>query len=103
MMEERGSRWWKRLLVGAAVPVTAGALVVAGVVLAVTAPRPDSFGWFAYSPLQDGSQGPGNPMLVTGTMRLGYLLAVLGLVVAAFWAGLRIGRRPVRTAEQTGS
>ncbi|MCQ2001852.1 hypothetical protein [Arthrobacter zhaoxinii] len=92
MSEERGSSRRVRLLAAVAVPVIAAALIVTGIVLAVATPGPKSFGWFAYGPLPEGTGGLGSPILVTGTMQLGFLLAVLGLLTAAFWAGLRIGR-----------
>ena len=67
------------------------ALLVSGAVLAA-AGQAESFGWFAYAPLEE-STGPGSLMMLTGKMQLGYLLVALGLVAAAFWGGFRLGRR----------
>ncbi|MCC3280660.1 hypothetical protein LJ754_16045 [Arthrobacter sp. zg-Y40] len=80
-----------RILKASMVPLAAAALVVAGVVLAATAPV-ESFGWFAYGPLEE-STGPGKLLMLTGRMQLGYLLVAAGLLAAAFWGGFRLGRR----------
>lgn len=52
-----------------------------------------SIGWFAYAPLSNQTfSGSGMVFLSQGT-QIGLVVAVTGLLVLAFWAGLRIGRR----------
>ena len=91
-----------RLLAAAAIPLVALALLVSGAVLAATG-QAESFGWFAYAPLEE-STGPGSLMMLTGKMQLGYLLVALGLVAAAFWGGFRLGRRaaPASSSQAAG-
>ena len=75
------------------------ALVVGGLVLVLTAsPQPADMGWFAYTPLNDGSDwemqwGEGSAVFVTRTELLGWTGTASGLVVLASWAGYRLGRR----------
>lgn len=68
------------LVVGAVV------LFVAGLVLVMTTPL--SFGWSAYAPLSDVTFSPFSPGLIVG-----WVLVVIGLVLAAGWVGFRLGRR----------
>lgn len=86
-----------RILRASALPLVAGVLVLTGAVLAATGTT-ESFGWFSYAPLQEGTRatgmGPGSLLVLTGRMQLGYLLIGTGLVAAAFWGGFRLGRRP---------
>lgn len=52
-----------------------------------------SVGWFAYAPLSNQVfLGSGVAFVSQGT-QIGLAVAVTGLLVLAFWAGLRIGRR----------
>jgi heme/copper-type cytochrome/quinol oxidase subunit 1 len=52
-----------------------------------------SFGWFAYAPLSNQLfTGSGVSVVSQGT-QIGLAVAVTGLLVLAFWAGYRIGRR----------
>ncbi|WP_104174467.1 hypothetical protein [Arthrobacter sp. Y81] len=52
-----------------------------------------SIGWFAYAPLSNQLfSGSGMAFVSQGT-QIGLAIAVTGLLVLAFWAGLRIGRR----------
>lgn len=92
----RGPSRAVRILRALVVPLAAGVLVVAGAVLAATGTT-ESFGWFSYAPLQEGTlepgPGPGSLLMLTGKMQLGYLLVIAGLLAAAFWGGFRLGRR----------
>ena len=55
-----------------------------------------SFGWFAYAPLSnDTFNGSGITFVTQGT-QIGLGIAVLGLLVLAFWAGFRSGRATSR-------
>ena len=52
-----------------------------------------SFGWFAYAPLSNQIfTGSGMAFVSQGT-QIGLAVAVAGLLVRAFWAGYRTGRR----------
>jgi len=52
-----------------------------------------SFGWFAYAPLSNQIfTGSGMAFVSQGT-QIGLAVAVAGLLVLAFWAGYRTGRR----------
>jgi heme/copper-type cytochrome/quinol oxidase subunit 1 len=52
-----------------------------------------SIGWFAYAPLSNQLfSGSGMAFVSQGT-QIGLAVAVTGLLVLAFWAGLRIGGR----------
>lgn len=80
------------------VPLTAVAAVVVGLVVVLqSAARPATFGWFAYAPLSDET-GTLEGMHVLSTAGVvGAIVLVLGLVVLAFWAGLRWGGRRSRS------
>ena len=59
-----------------------------------------SFGWFAYAPLSnDTFSGSGLTFVTQGT-QIGLGIAVLGLLILAFWAGYRSGRRTGRTTNR---
>lgn len=74
------------------VPLLGLIAVIVGVVVAWNNQSTD-FGWFAYAPLSETVFiGNGAAMVSQGT-QLGLAVTVLGLLVLAFWAGLRIGRR----------
>ena len=88
--------------------VAALALVVAGVVMAVTAPsRPADFGWFAYTPLEgnadwamewDDGDGATSAVVLTQQVLVGYGVITLGLLVLVAGLAYRLGRRGVRDA-----
>ncbi|MDN4641357.1 hypothetical protein QCD70_13955 [Agreia sp. PsM10] len=79
----------KRLLLAIAVVA-----VVAGSVIAViSASQPLSFGWVAYAPLSGDMFRPGAVQVVAPMTALGLVIAVLGLLAGAFWAGLAVGAR----------
>jgi heme/copper-type cytochrome/quinol oxidase subunit 1 len=50
-------------------------------------------GWFAYAPLSNTTFMANGAALITQGMQLGLAIAVVGLLLLAFWAGHRIGSR----------
>lgn len=52
-----------------------------------------SFGWFAYAPLSNQLFAGSGMAFVSQGMQVGLAVAVAGLLVLAFWAGYRIGRK----------
>ena len=52
-----------------------------------------TFGWFAYAPLSNEPFTGNGLTFVTQGTQIGLAVAVIGLLVLAFWAGFRIGRR----------
>ncbi|SMG16205.1 hypothetical protein [Agreia pratensis] len=79
------------LLVAAIVAVVAGA---AGAVY--FAAQPMSFAWVAYAPLSGEVFNPNSTHLVSAPTMYALAVVALGLVVAAFWAGLTVGERRSR-------
>ncbi|MDT0194273.1 hypothetical protein Q9R30_02775 [Arthrobacter sp. AB6] len=82
-------------VLAAVVPIAGLAAVMAGGLVAWSNANA-SFGWFAYAPL--GNQlftGSGIAFVTQGT-QLGLAMAVVGLLVLAFWAGYRIGKKAAR-------
>jgi heme/copper-type cytochrome/quinol oxidase subunit 1 len=82
-------------------------LVAAGVVVALSAPDgPADFGWFAYTPLEEGSDwymewdsgdGPATAAVVlTRQHVVGYAVLGLGVLVVATGAAYRLGSRRAR-------
>ncbi|TLM82682.1 hypothetical protein FDW83_12065 [Pseudarthrobacter sp. NamE2] len=77
----------------AVVPLLGIVAVLVGGLIAWTKSHEISFGWFAYAPLSNQPfSGTGLVFLSPGT-QTGLAIAVAGLLVLAFWAGLSIGRR----------
>ncbi|PRB41690.1 hypothetical protein CQ020_10675 [Arthrobacter sp. MYb23] len=74
------------------VPLLGLIAVIVGVIVAWTNQSTD-FGWFAYAPLSNTMFIGDNGSFVSKETQLGLAVTVLGLLVLAFWAGLRIGRR----------
>ncbi|VXC57702.1 conserved hypothetical protein [Arthrobacter sp. 9V] len=74
------------------VPLLGLIAVLVGVIVAWTNLQ-TNVGWFAYAPLSDTMFMGDNGSFVSKETQLGVGLAVLGLLVLAFWAGLRIGQR----------
>jgi len=73
-------------------------VVVVGVVWALLAPPAGPYGWFAYTPLDpelSASGGDESVVLSTGQV-VGIVIAAVGVVVLAAWAGFRLGRRRAR-------
>lgn len=74
-------------------PLAAVAAMVSGIVVVLKATsQPATFGWFAYAPLSEANAGPGLHIVSTGGI-VGFTLLAAGLIVLAFWGGLRIGCR----------
>ncbi|VXC11734.1 conserved exported hypothetical protein [Arthrobacter sp. 9AX] len=89
--DERQPR--KRATVRAAVvPLLGLAVVLVGCIVAWNSNATESFGWFAYAPLSNQVfSGTGTAFVSQGT-RIGLAIAVVGLLLLAFWAGYRTGR-----------
>ena len=85
----------KRVKVRAAVVPLAGfAAMLAGGLIAFL--NRDYVGWFAYAPLSNTPfSGNGIAFITQGT-QVGLVIAVVGLLLLAFWAGYRTGRRSPR-------
>jgi heme/copper-type cytochrome/quinol oxidase subunit 1 len=78
----------------AVVPLAGFAAVLVGGLIAYF--NRDFVGWFAYAPLSNTSfSGNGIAFITQGT-QIGLAIAVVGLLLLAFWAGYRIGRRSAR-------
>ncbi|OOB92128.1 hypothetical protein [Rathayibacter sp. VKM Ac-2630] len=77
-------------------PALGALLLVAGVVVALIAPRETSFGWFAYAPLSTEVFTPDGTLLLRREWLVSAALFALGLVVLAFWTGIRTGSRQAR-------
>jgi heme/copper-type cytochrome/quinol oxidase subunit 1 len=79
-------------LSSAVVPLAGFVAVVVGIFVAWSNRNP-GIGWFAYAPLSNQEfTGNGTAFVSQGT-QIGLAVAVIGLLVLAFWAGLRVGRR----------
>ena len=78
--------------------VTAGVLLLAGVVaivIGMTSQPFGSFGWFAYQPLANVAFAPGGDVVfVSRTTLIGFAALSLGLITLAFVAGWRLAQRP---------
>jgi heme/copper-type cytochrome/quinol oxidase subunit 1 len=78
--------------------------VVAGLVIAaISASQPFSYGWVAQAPLSGDVFDPDRARIVAPTTVLGLVIAVLGLLAGAFWAGLVVGARTHVKADGTSS
>lgn len=87
-----GERKTKSARVSAAILPVAGLVAVLVGCLVAWSNAGASFGWFAYAPLNDQLfLGNGMAFVTQGT-QIGLAVAVIGLLVLAFWAGYRIGR-----------
>lgn len=82
-------------VLAAAVPIVGLATVVVGCLVAWSNANA-SFGWFAYAPLSNELFTGNGIALVTQGTQIGLAVAVVGLLVLAFWAGYRIGKRAGR-------
>ncbi|MBD1539143.1 hypothetical protein HC749_13310 [Arthrobacter sp. S13_S34] len=77
---------------GVVLPI-AGLLVLLVGCLVAWLNRNTYIGWFAYAPLSNQPfSGAGMAFLSPGT-QAGLAIAVVGLLLLAFWAGYRLGRR----------
>ena len=52
-----------------------------------------SIGWFAYAPLSNQLFSGNGVAFVSQGTQIGLAVTVTGLLILAFWAGYRIGRR----------
>lgn len=79
-------------LLAASVPIAGLAAVVVGCLVAWSNANA-SFGWFAYAPLSNQLFSGNGIAFVTQGTQIGLAVAGVGLLVLAFWAGYRIGKR----------
>lgn len=75
----------------AVVPILGLAAVLAGCLVAYL--NRDFTGWFAYGALSNQPFTANGAAFITQGTQAGLALAVVGLLVLAFWAGLLAGRR----------
>ncbi|MDR7082540.1 heme/copper-type cytochrome/quinol oxidase subunit 1 [Arthrobacter ginsengisoli] len=85
-----------------AVPLLAGALLAAGMVLLSLPVRQESFGWFAYAPLSQSFAAPGL-LIMDAEKWAGVVLLAVGLLTFAFWSGYHTGRRSSRGSRRSGT
>jgi heme/copper-type cytochrome/quinol oxidase subunit 1 len=83
-------------LPAAVVPVLGAAAVLLGCLIAYL--NRNFTGWFAYAPLSKTPFSANGAAFVTQGTQIGLAIMAAGLLVLAFWAGYRLGRRakPVR-------
>ncbi|KUM33601.1 hypothetical protein [Arthrobacter sp. EPSL27] len=80
-------------LSAAILPVVGLVAVFVGCFVAWSNANTETMGWFAYAPLSNEVfTGTGIAFVSQGT-QIGLAVAIAGLLVLAFWAGYRIGRR----------
>jgi hypothetical protein len=79
----------KRLLLVVAVLAVIGGSVIA----AIAASQPTSFAWIAGASMLGEMFTFNSPVIVAPMTRLGFAIVTLGLLAAAFWAGLIVGQR----------
>jgi heme/copper-type cytochrome/quinol oxidase subunit 1 len=72
-------------------PFAGLAAVLAGGLIAFL--NRDYIGWFAYAPLSNTPFSANGAALITQGTQIGLAVAVVGLLLLAFWAGYRIGRK----------
>jgi heme/copper-type cytochrome/quinol oxidase subunit 1 len=83
-------------LVRLAIPFLGAALLMAGAVFLSMPVQQEEFGWFAYAPLSGQTfTGPGQ-LVMDARKWAGVVMAGLGLLTLAFWAGVLAGRRSRR-------
>lgn len=78
-------------LPAAVVPVLGLAALTAGGLIAYL--NRDFVGWFAYAPLSNQPFSADGAAFITQGTQAGLALMGAGLLVLAFWAGYRVGRR----------
>ncbi|MFF2244917.1 hypothetical protein ACFVTM_12145 [Arthrobacter sp. NPDC058130] len=91
--DRRAGRARKRLLGRVAVPLTAAAMLLAGLVLLAQPVSSEDFGWFAYAPLATRPVVPQGLMFMGAETWTGVAFIGVGLLVLAFWSGYRTGRQ----------
>jgi len=80
-------------VLAAVVPLIGLAAVLVGCIVAWSSNANASFGWFAYAPLSNEKFSGSGIAFVTEGTQIGLAVAVVGLLVLAFWAGHTIGKR----------
>jgi heme/copper-type cytochrome/quinol oxidase subunit 1 len=80
-----------RKVAAVVVPLLGLIAVIVGVIVAWPNQQ-QQVGWFAYAPLSDTMFMGDNGSFVSRKTQLGVCIAGVGLLVLAFWAGLRIGQ-----------
>lgn len=80
-------------LSAAILPVVGALAVLVGCFIAWSNANTETVGWFAYAPLSNEVFTGNGVALVSQGTQIGLAVAVAGLLVLAFWAGYRIGRR----------
>ncbi|GGI01921.1 hypothetical protein ACFFGR_01990 [Arthrobacter liuii] len=78
-------------LPAAVVPLLGVAAVLAGILIAYL--NRDFTGWFGYAPLSNKPFTANGAAFITEGTQIGLAIMVAGLLVLAFWAGYRLGRR----------
>ncbi|MEO3941801.1 hypothetical protein V3C41_12040 [Paenarthrobacter nicotinovorans] len=81
-----------RKLATVVVPLLGLVAVIVGLIVAFSNQSTD-FGFVAYAPLSDTLFLGNGVTMVSQASQVGLAVTVLGLLMLAFWAGLRIGRR----------
>ena len=72
-------------------PFAGFAAVLAGGLIAFL--NRNYIGWFAYAPLSKTPFTVNGAALITQGTQVGIALTVVGLLLLAFWAGYRVGRK----------
>ena len=68
-------------------------LLLAGGGITLTAHSAADFGWFAYTPLDNGVHLAGNAVILTRTQLIGPGVSLVGLALLACWLGYVAGQR----------
>lgn len=80
-------------VLAAVMPLLGLVAVLVGCIVAWNSNANASFGWFAYAPLSNEPFSGSGMAFVTQGTQIGLAIAVVGLLVLAFWAGFRTGRK----------
>ncbi len=76
-----------------AVPVLADVLLIAGIILVVTAPRLQVVGWTAYAPLAQNVDTGISGVTLAPQQIVGVSLAAVALLMLTGWVAYRLGLR----------
>ncbi|BCW46901.1 hypothetical protein StoSoilB5_40850 [Arthrobacter sp. StoSoilB5] len=66
--------------------------VIVGLIVAWKG-KDEPIGWFSYAPLSNQTFVANGTAFISQGTQLGLAVAVLGLLILAFWAGHTVGRR----------
>lgn len=94
-MLEGNARPRRNQLAAAVVPLVGVIGVLVGCIVVVNSPA--TFGWFSYAPLSNERFMGNGVTMVSQGQQIGWAVAVAGLLVLAFWAGYRLGKRRSRS------